>query len=222
MTRTQISGTVALVALAVLGCAAHAAPQDRTPSYAIHGEQAEGCECESVCPCIWTKDVSFQDCRGILAWHVTGGAYGGTDLKGVSFCVVLKKSGKNVAKAMGTWEGTIYVSDSASEEQRRAAVGFLSGKWGKAFAKVDVKTAPIDFRVDGERREVTIGKVAVLKIAGIPGSNGKVPSIENPPFALIPKMSCAMASVHTFDDGAVKWDFGGRNGFYGPFEYKNE
>src|SRR6185369_13180649 len=106
----------------------------------IRGEQAEGCECESVCPCVWEKDVSFQDCRGILAWHVTEGSYDGTDLAGVTFAVALTKSGKNVVKAMGSWERTIYVADSATEAQKKAAVGFLSGKWGKAFAKVEVKS----------------------------------------------------------------------------------
>ena len=48
---------------------------------------------------------------------------------------------------------------------------------------------------------------------------GKVPAIESPPFAIIPKLYCAKADVHTFDDGATKWDFSGRNAFYGPYEY---
>jgi hypothetical protein len=224
--RLKSPSAVVWFALVALGCTAQASPgrdpQEKPPSYAIHGEQAEGCECESVCPCVWEKDVTFQDCRGILAWHVAGGSYGGTDLKGVTFCVALAKTGKNVVQTMGKWEGTIYVSDTASEAQKRAAVGFLSGRWGKAFGKIDVKSAPIEFKADGERREVTIGKVATLKIAGIKGSGGRVPAIENPPFALIPKLSCAVAETHTYDDGTSKWDFKGRNGFYGPFLYKSE
>jgi len=222
MNRVRASVLVAVGALMYFGVAGGAAAQEKSPSYSIRGDQAESCECDSVCPCVWTKDVTFQDCRGILAWHVTEGSYGTTDLKGVTFCVALRKTGKNVVKNMGAWEGTIYVSDNASEAQKNAAVGFLSGKWGKAFAKVDVKSAPISFKSEGERREVTIGKIAVLRIAGIQGSNGKVPVLENPPFALIPRMSCATASVHTFDDGELKWNFAGRNGFYGPFEYKSE
>jgi hypothetical protein len=219
---TRIRMSVAAVALIAFGGVSQAAPQDKPVSYRIQGEQMEGCECDSVCPCVWAKDVSFQDCRGILAWHVSSGTYGGTDLKGVTFCVALRKTGKNVVKTMGTWEGTIYVGDNATEAQKNAAVGFLSGKWGKAFAKVDVKSAQIEFKTEGEQRELMIGKLATLKIAGIPGGNGKVPSIENPPFSLIPKMSCAIASVHTYEDGGAKWDFAGRNGFYGPFEYKSE
>ena len=51
-------------------------------------------------------------------------------------------------------------------------------------------------------------------------ADGKVPAIENPPFAIIPKLYCAKADVHTYDDGATKWDFSGRNAFYGPYEYQ--
>lgn len=218
----RIRMSVAIVAIVVFAGVGSTPAQEKSPTYELRGEQAEGCECDSVCPCVWAKDVTFQDCRGILAWHVTSGAYGGTDLQGVTFCVALRKTGRNVVKTMGSWEGTIYVSDTASPAQKTAAVGFLSGKWGKAFAKIDVKSAPIAFKAEGEHREVTIGRVASLKIAGIAGSNGKVPAIENPPFSLIPKMSCAVASVHTYEDDGAKWDFSGRNGFYGPFEYKSE
>jgi hypothetical protein len=41
-------------------------------------------------------------------------------------------------------------------------------------------------------------------------------------FALIPKLWCAKAPVHTYDDGTNKWDFSGKNAYYGPFEYKSE
>ena len=157
-----------------------------------------------------------------MVWHVASGSYGATDLQGTTFAVVLTKSGKNVVQTMGKWEGIIYVGDKASEAQKQALVAILSGKWGKAFAKIDVQSAPMDFKSHGDQREATIGKIATLKMTGIAGSGGKVPSIENPPFALIPKLYCAKTETHTFDNGTSKWDFSGRNAFYGPFEYKNE
>jgi hypothetical protein len=212
-----------IVALVVLvGCVQGAAGQEKQVSYALRGQEVEACECESVCPCVWAKDDSFGDCRAVMVWKIESGSYGSTDLQGALFAVVLTKSGKNVVQAMGKWEGIIYVGDKASAEQKNAIVAFLSGKWGKAFAKIDVRSAPMELQADGEHREARIGKVAALKMAGIQGSNGKVPSIENPPFALIPKLYCAKSEVHTFDDGASRWDFSGRNAFYGPFEYRSE
>jgi hypothetical protein len=206
----------------ILGCARDTRSESKPAAYQIQGEEAEGCECDSVCPCVWEKDVTFQDCRSVLVWHVQKGSHGATDLGGRTFALALLHSGRNVVQAMGHWEGTIYVDDRASEEQKKAIVAICSSRWGKAFSKVDVKSAPIEFRKEGDRRTALVGQIAVLKISGIKGSDGKVPSIENPPFAIIPKLYCAKAETHTFDDGTTKWDFSGRNGFYGPFEYKGE
>ncbi|SRR5258708_6949287 len=213
---------VSMLGLWALGCAGEARAQDPQPSWVLRGEEAEACECDSVCPCVWEKDVTFQECRSVLVWQVTQGSYGTTDLSGTVFAVALLRSGKNIVQAMGKWEGTIYVGDRASEDQKKAIVAILSKKWGKAFAKIDVRSQPIDFKKEQDRREATIGKVAVLKMTGIKGSGGNVPAIENPPFAIIPKLYCAKAEIHTFDDGVTKWDFSGRNAFYGPFEYRSE
>ncbi len=210
------AGVAGLVAC---GGARPSTAQDKPAEYSIRGEEVEGCECDSVCPCVWTQDVTFQDCRSVLVWRIEHGSCGAVDLSGTAFAVALTRSGKNIVKAMGKWEGTLYTDERATEEQKKAIVAIASGKWGKAFSKIDVKSAPIEFRKDGDRREATVGKVAVLKVAGIPGSDGKIPSIENPPFAIIPKLYCAKADVHTFDDGTTKWDFSGRNAFYGPYEY---
>ena len=205
-----------------IGCAGSSHPQEKSPGWLLRGEEIEGCECESVCPCVWEKDVTFQECRSVLVWQVAQGHFGATDLSGTAFAVALTHSGKNIVQSMGSWEGTIYIDARASEPQKKAIVSILSGKWGKAFSKVDVRSAPIDFRKDGDRRTAMVGEVAVLRISGIKGSDGRVPAIENPPFAIIPKLYCAKAETHTFNDGVTKWDFSGRNGFYGPFEYSAE
>ncbi len=209
----------AVTALVACGGARPSTAQDKPVEYSLRGEELEACECDSVCPCIWTKDVSFTDCRSVLVWTIARGSYGSLDLSGTKFGLALTHSGKNIVGSMGKWEGTIYTDERASEEQKKAIVAICSAKWGKAFAKVDVRSAPIEFRIDGNKREATIGKAAVVKMTGLAGSDGKVPAIENPPFAIIPKLYCAKADVHTFDDGATKWDFSGRNAFYGPYEY---
>ena len=117
---------VAAAGLAAAGCAGsghsdHSMTMAKAKSpYVMKGDQVEGCECESVCPCVFAHDVSFADCRGIMAWHVAEGRYGATDLAGVNFAVFLLKSGKNVVKTMGKWEGMIYVSSNATPDQKAA------------------------------------------------------------------------------------------------------
>lgn len=212
----------ALVALLLASCAT-AKEQAKTEPYGIKGTQFEGCECESVCPCVFQNDVSYNDCRGLMAWKVDEGSYGKTDLKGAVYALALTKSGKNIEKVLGKWEGVVYLSDRSTEEQGKAIVAILKAQVGGAFGKLDVKTVPLAVTCEGEKHQVEIGKVGTLKISAIKGANGKVLVIENPPSPLVlPRLQCAKADVNKYDDGAAKWDFAGRNGFYGAFEMKSK
>lgn len=226
---TRLSMAVGVLALlgAVLGCASSSGTAygggGQATGYLLSGDEFESCECDIYCPCIFSKDASFDQCRALIAWRVTEGSYGKTDLKGVVFAASLTKSGKNIEKTMGKWEGVIFVSDKSSEEQRKAIVEVLKKELGGAFAKIDVKTVPIEIKGSAGHYEVTVGKVATLKISPLKGSNGQVPVIENAPSPLaLPKTYCAKADVHTYDDGAAKWDFAGRNAFYGAFAFKSK
>lgn len=221
----------ALLALgfAVAGCAGGGHP-DHSQSmakakapYVIKGDQVEGCECASVCPCVFAHDVTFADCRGTMVWHVNEGRYGSIDLGGITFAVALLKSGKNVVKTMGTWEGVIYVSANATAEQKDAVVDFLSTNWGKAFSKIVVRSEPIDFKKDGDKYDIRIGKIAVLQTTPLQGAGGKAPTIQHASFSLIPELHCATTTRNTYDDGAgTTWDFKDRNSFFGPFDYRGE
>jgi hypothetical protein len=210
--------TLTFAALALLSLAA--APQEKV-EYSFKGEAAEACECESVCPCIWTKDTTFGNCRASVAFNVAEGVYGKVDLKGIAFVLILTHSTPNMAKGMGKWEGRVYVSEKASAEQRKAVEEFFRGKWGGAFAKLEFQSAPIEVKSEPDHKEFTIGKISTVKITALKNPEGKTPTIENAPLSLYPKMYCAKADVNTFNDGA-KWDFSGHNAFFGPFEYSSK
>jgi hypothetical protein len=226
MNRLTKIGAALVLGLAA-GCAAggpevHPMAKAKAP-YQLKGEQVEGCECSSVCPCVFAHDVTFNDCRGTMAWHIKEGHYGATDLSGLNFAVVLTKSGKNVPKTMGKWEGVIYVSSNASADQKAGIVDVLSTNWGKAFAKVEVKSEPITFVQSGEKFEVKIGKLSSLKTEPLAGAGGQAPTIDHASFSLIPVLHCATTTENTYDDGSgVKWDFKDRNSFFGPFDYRGE
>jgi hypothetical protein len=228
MNKVLILAAVAALGVAGAGCASSG--QDAAPAmakakspYSMKGDQVEGCECSSVCPCVFANDATFADCRGIMAYHIQEGRYGTTDLGGINFALVLLKSGRNVPKTMGTWEGVIIVGANASPEQKNGIVDVLSSNWGKAFAKVDVRSEPIDFRKQGENFEVHVGKTAVLKTTPLKGHDGKAPVIEHAAFSLIPVLHCATTTENTYDDGkGLKWDFKERNSFYGSFDYRGE
>jgi hypothetical protein len=195
----------------------------RPEPYQLKGMSFEGCECESVCPCVFQNDASYNDCRGILAWKVDEGSYGKTDLKGLVFAVALTKSGKNMEQVLGKWEGVVYLSDQSTDEQKKAVTEVLKAELGADFGKLEIKTAPLTVKCEGERHSIEIGQVGTLRIVTIKGASGKVPVIENAPFpGALPRLHCAKAEVNTYDDGTSKWDFAGRNGFYGAFEMKSK
>jgi len=227
MKKLMILGTLAALGAAA-GCATSghepAKPMAKAKSpYEMKGDQVEACECSSVCPCVFANETTFGDCRGVMAFHIREGHYGATDLGGINFVLVLLKAGKNVPKSMGTWEGAIIIGSNATAEQKAGIVDVLSTNWGKAFSKVDVRSEPIDFKKEGEKHEVHVGKIAVVKTAPIQGHDGKATTIEHAAFSLIPVLNCATATENTYDDGkGVKWDFKDRNSFFGPFDYRGE
>lgn len=211
------------LALAVLSLLCAGESQDKTP-YLMKGMQIEGCECDVYCPCIFSKDATGLDCRSISGWMIQEGNYGKTDLKGLVFAAALTKSGKNIEKAMGKWEGILYLPEKATEEQRKGIESILKEEVGGAFSKLEVKTADVRIACPTpDHHEVTIGKLGELKITGLKGANGQVPVIENAPSPVaLPKTFCAKADVNAYNDGVTKWDFAGRNGFYGMFEMKSK
>jgi len=220
----RMGATVAVLALA-LGCATESSKPAAGggKSYHVQVHQFEGCECDSICPCVFSKDTTHGDCRGLFVWSVTKGQAGGVDLSGVKLAAALTKSGANMEKAMGQWTGIIYVSDKATEAQKNGVVDVMKAEMGPAFAKVEVKTAAIEVKHEGDRNEVTVGKVGTLKIKGIKGANGQVMILENPPSPIAPpKLWCATSEVNTYDDGMTKWDFKGRNAFYTDLELKSK
>jgi hypothetical protein len=221
--RAMSAGAMAAVLALTLGCTSGAGAGSGGSTYAIKGVQIEGCECDTYCPCVFQKDATGMDCRGVIGWSIQEGRYRGTDLSGLVMAGVLTKSGKNVEKSMGKWEGILYLPEKASPEQRKALEAIMKDGMGGAFAKLEVKTAPVDIKCPtDDHHEVTVGKVLALKITGLKGANGQVSVIENAPSPLVlPKLYCAKADVHTYDDGVSKWDFAGHNGYYGMFEMKS-
>ncbi|HZE97792.1 MAG TPA: DUF1326 domain-containing protein [Planctomycetota bacterium] len=194
--------------------------QDKA-EYSFKGEAFEGCECSAVCPCVWTKDTTFGDCRGTVAFVVSEGTYGKTDLKGVTWAVSLVHTDVNMLKAFGKWEGVLYLSDKSTPEQQKAVGEFAKARWGAAFSKIEAKVVPMEVKLESDHKELTIAKVTTLKVTGMKTPAGKVPSIENPPFSLYPKLYCAKSDVNVYEDG-TKWDFTGHNAFYGPFDYTSK
>jgi len=206
------------------GCATATGPSAETsapPTYAVKVHEFEGCECNSVCPCVFSSDTTFGDCRGITVFTFNGN-YGTTRLRDASCVVVFTWAGENMEKSMGKWKGVLYTSDKATPAEREAIKGLLRAMLGDAFATLEPRTAPIEISRKGDIHELRVGSVAHLRIHGVKGQNGEITRILNAPSPLaFPVMFCARSDVDAFNDGVSSWSFSGRNGFFADFELSN-
>lgn len=209
---------IGFVAVAVAAILAGCASTGSGASGGVKGLQIEGCECNTYCPCVFDQDATADQCRVLLAWRASEGSYNGTSLAGVAWAAAVTKTGKNIKSALGKFEGVLYLPQSATDAQRKAIGDLMNAEMGKAFAKMEAKVVPIEVKGEKGNYELHVGQVGTLKISPLKNARGEVTVIENAPSPLaLPREHCAKADVNMYNDGGVKWDFAGRNAYYGEF-----
>lgn len=179
--------------------------------WSLAGHYAEACSCDAACPCVYGSPATMGHCHAALAFNITQGNYGKTDLAGLTF-VSTMEMGK------GTWIA-YYLDEKATPEQRKALETIFKGMLG-GFAKEDlgVKAVPITFTSDDKARSVTIPNVLrfqVEKSVGLDGENPVV--IVNPGRHLLPMLLVARSTQDEFEDHGKKWSYKDKSGFHGEF-----
>ena len=216
----SIAAPVVIGGVSIGSTAAEPSLQKSMPvKYAVKFHEFEGCECNAACPCVFSSDTTFGDCRTIAAYTFEG-IYGTTQLKNASCAIVLTWAGKNMEGTMGKWKGVLYMSDKATPAEREAIAGLVHVMMGDAFATLETRVAPIKISRAGDIHDLTVGTVAHLRIHALKGHNGEVTKILNAPNGS-PVMFCALADVNTYNDGVSSWSFTGRNGFYSDEDLSN-
>lgn len=186
--------------------------------YSVKVHEFEGCECESVCPCVFSQDTTYGECKAILVFTFDG-TYGSTVLNKVPCVMVGTKLGRNIEQNIGNWEGVLYTSSSATPDEKAAVKGLLHAMMGDAFSSLDERKESIAIKVAGDVHELTLGEIAHLKVHAIKGPDGKATKIVNAPSPIaFREFYCAIADENRYDDGVSSWSFAGRNGFYTTFD----
>ncbi len=44
-------------------------------NWRLEGDYFDGCNCKSICPCIFALDPTEGDCKGLAAWHIEKGHF---------------------------------------------------------------------------------------------------------------------------------------------------
>jgi hypothetical protein len=212
----------------------------------LEGDYFDGCNCKSICPCIFALDPTEGDCKGLAAWHIEKGHFTlenheDGDRNSIAANNSINLSNLNVVLSVHApghmltgpkWKIAIYLDEKADDDQKNALTKIFTGQvGGEFFAEIlpligevlGIRSVPIQFSTEGKkRRKMSIPSFAKMEIEGLTGSDPNVESkVINPAFSNTPGDDpiIARSTTHTYKDHGLQWDNSGRNAFYSRFTY---
>ena len=198
----------------------------------IGGEYMESCNCDYLCPCIYTNPqapVTYDQCTSLQVYRIDSGHCGDVRLDGLAFALVIR-SGKVMAD--GNWVLGAVIDERADEAQRDALGAIASGQAGGILARIrgvlgsdfrGLGVRPIEFRMDGLKRSASIPGLLEFAIEGVASraNNGEPLYLDNTAHPASRRLALARSSethVHGFGlelDMAAR----GNNGHFAPFSW---
>ena len=194
----------------------------------ISGDYFESCNCDVICACLVQNPPPHGRCDAALAFHLAEGTYGQTSLKGLNTVVVVSFPGPGKMRD-GNWTAALYVDEKASKEQQEALSSIFSGQAGGPMQLVaglisnflGVKTAPITFEMDGNKRRLSIPNILEIDIEALTGRDGSEPLwVTNAAHPVSSKLSLAKSNAYRYADHNLAWDISNTNGHFAPFSWQ--
>jgi len=200
--------------------------------WTMRGEYMESCNCDYLCPCIYTNPqgpATHDHCIAVMAFRIDEGRSGETRLDGLKFALVIR-SGKVMAD--GNWVFAGVVDEAADPGQRRALAAIVGGDQGgppgfirqnlvSDFRGIEFK--PIDFAFEGFNRGVAIPDIASFRIEGVLSRNrsGEPLYIDNTGHPANRRLALARSAETRVHGFGLNLDFVGRgnNGHFAPFAW---
>src|SRR5215469_7476258 len=185
------------------------------------GEYMESCNCDYLCPCVYTNPqgpVTYDHCTAALVFRIDAGSYGDTTLDGLKFALVIR-SGKVMAD--GNWVFGGVVDERADDAQRQALAAIASGEAGgpPGFIRDNlvsdfrgVAFKPIEFNLDGLKRSTVIGDAVSFEIEGVTPRNrtGEPLYIDNAAHPAGRRLALARAKTFRMQGFGLDVDFAGK------------
>jgi hypothetical protein len=106
-------------------------------TWKVSGDFFDVCKCNMPCPCEFAQAPTYDECDGIMAWHIRKGQYGETSLDGLNVMGLDSFTG-NIWAADGNTKLTaaLFFDEKANEQQREALQMIFSGKAGGFMAEL--------------------------------------------------------------------------------------
>jgi hypothetical protein len=198
-------------------------------SWHIEGDYFESCNCEAICPCRMVGEVpggrsTHGICYGVLSWLIHRGEAEGVDLGGLAVALALTYDDDEPGSP---WTFVIYVDERATEEQRDALAGILTGRLGgdhilrlpwvrKPSELVAIRPAAIELRFCPNGNELRVGSVVELSASKPVETNERVA-------CGIPGYHIAGTEYHAdrlaVADQPFEWELEGNCAFVSTFAY---
>src|SRR5258708_4818838 len=99
-------------------------------TWELSGEYMESCNCDYLCPCIFTNPqapATHEHCTALMVSRTARGHPGDVSLAGLKSALVIRSK---PVMSDGAWVSACVVDERADDAQRRALAGIASGKAG--------------------------------------------------------------------------------------------
>ena len=193
----------------------------------LDGAFMEVCNCEVICPCIFTSPPTEKDCTSLIGWHIDKGSFGDLVLDGLNAAMALYSPGHMLQTQ---WQIALYLDDRATEAQTDALTQIYTGQAGGMFEQIQghigemlgVKSVAIDHQADGKQRTLRIAGVGEAEIAAIPGLGGADTIIKDQPVTFTPGNPLVVSkSQHvSYRDHGFEWEISDKSSSYAHFNYE--
>ena len=200
--------------------------------WTMRGEYMESCNCDYLCPCIYTNPqgpVTYDHCTAALVFRIDEGSCGDVKLDGLKFALLIR-SGKVMAD--GNWIFAGVVDERANDAQRQLLTEIVSGDAGgpPAFIRANlvsdfrgVAFKPIEFNLEGLKRSTVIPDVVSFEIEGVASRNGGGEPfyIDNTGHPASRRLALARAKQMRMHGFGLDLDIAGKgnNGHFAPFAW---
>ena len=203
-------------------------------AWKISGQYMESCNCDYLCPCIFTnpqEPVTHDHCYAMMLYNIEQGHHDDTDLAGQSFAFVIRSQR---VMSEGDWIFAGVIDDKANAAQRTALSAIVSGEAGGVpgmirdnlvgdFRGIEVK--PITFSIDGLKRTAAVAGVFDFEIDGVPSRNnsGEPYYLDNTAHPANTRLALARTQSLNVEGFGLSLAMTGKgnNGHFAPFSWAN-
>lgn len=198
----------------------------------IEGDYFENCNCDIVCPCLFsagaplTAQPTAGACEVPFAFHIERGNFGDATLDGLNAVVIFRTPG---VMAEGNASVALYLDERADDRQREGLQAIFTGAVGGPVGALaplistvlGVKAVPITYTKDGLHRAVEIPGIMRVGVRAVPSMNpdGAILVDNAHPFAMESLALAVGDEGNHWEDYGMRWDNSGKNGHYAPIRW---